>query len=270
MNKLIITDKGILHSESFKETDSEKDKSVYEVLRVVDGIPLFLEDHFNRLLSSVQMSGLNFKMNYSEFEQYFQELCTINHQSDGNVKFVLSGNSIDSRWSFSFIPHSYPSETEYREGVATGLLYAEREQPNAKIIQQNIREKANQRMAEMKFYEVLLVDRNGCITEGSRSNVFFVKGDRFYTAPTAMILAGVTRMKVLECLEELQFAVLEQAVASEEIVEYDAAFLTGTSPKVLPINRIDDHRFRVNNPMIEQLMTTYNSVIESYIASKKH
>ncbi|HET6559318.1 MAG TPA: aminotransferase class IV [Prolixibacteraceae bacterium] len=270
MNKLIITDKGIIHSELRKETDLNKDKSVYEVLRVLDGTALFLEDHFNRLLSSVQMSGMNFKMNYSEFEHHIQELCTFNHQWVGNVKFVLSGDKMESSWSFSFIPHIYPSDAEYRDGVATGLLIAERANPNAKIIQQTVRDKANQMMAEMKLYEVLLVDRNGLVTEGSRSNVFFVKGDRFYTAPTAMVLAGVTRMKVLECLQELKFIVQEQAVASAEIGQYDAVFLTGTSPKVLPINRIDDQRFKAGNPMVEQLRIKYNSMIESYMASKKH
>lgn len=270
MNKLIITDKGILLSESIRETEINKDKSVYEVLRVVEGTALFLEDHYNRLLSSVKMGDVNFYMNYSEFEQHLHELCKINDQTIGNVKFILSGDKMESRWSFSFIPHSYPSEADYREGVSTGLLYAERNNPNAKIIQHTVREKANQMMEAQKFYEVLLVDRNGLITEGSRSNVFFVKGDRFYTAPTAMVLAGVTRMKVLECLQELKFNVQEKAVSSAEIGQYDAVFLTGTSPKVLPVNRIDDQVFKVNNPMVEQLRIKYNSVIENYIGSKKH
>lgn len=268
MNKLVITDKGILRSESYKETDLNKDKSIYEVLRVMDGTALFLEDHFNRLLSSVKMSGKMFKMSYSDFEQHIRELCKINNQLLGNVKFVLSVDHTKSHWSFSFIPHSYPSEVEYTKGVATGLLYAEREQPNAKIIQQTVRDKANQMMAQQNFYEMLLVNRHGLITEGSRSNVFFVKGDRFYTAPTTMVLAGVTRMKILECLQKLKFNVLDQAVAGAEIGQYDAAFLTGTSPKVLSVKNIDDHVFKVGNPMVEQLMSKYNSVIENYLASK--
>lgn len=270
MNKLIITDKGIQHIESIHENDSARDNSVYEVFRITDGIALFLEDHFARLLSSVIIGDVKFDMNFTEFENHVHELCHINHQSVGNVKFVLSGDQNKSRWSFSFIAHSYPTEAAYREGVPAGLLYAERDNPNAKIIQHTVREKANQMMAKKKLYEMLLVDRNGLITEGSRSNVIFVKGDRFYTAPTAMILEGITRMKVLDCLHELQFALIEQAVAVTEIGQYDAVFLTGTSPKVLPVNRIDDHVFKTDNPMVEQLMEKYNSMIESYMASNKH
>ena len=58
-----------------------------------------------------------------------------------------------------------------------------------------IRERPVRLISDNKLYEVLLVDRNGRITEGSRSNVFFVKGNKFYTGPSAMVLVGITRKK---------------------------------------------------------------------------
>lgn len=270
MNTLLVTDKGIFNSEQLSGYELNKDRSVYEVFRLMQGTALFLEDHYDRLISSVQMSGIRFKMEYSEFEQNIEKLSHVNEQLDGNVKFVLLGDSKSSQWSFSFIPHAYPSASDYREGVATGLLYAERENPTAKIVQNTVREKANQLMADKKLYEVLLVDKSGLVREGSRSNVFFVKGDRFYTAPTSMVLAGVTRKKVMECIQEMGRIVVEEAVKDTEITSCDAAFISGTSPKVLPINRIDDQVFKVGNPLVDQLMIKYNSVIEDYMASKKH
>lgn len=270
MNTLRITNKGIVNSDPSNGFDLNKDQSVYEVFHLMGGTALFLEDHYDRLITSVQMSGIRFQMDYPEFEQAIKQLSRVNEQANGNVKFVLSGDSQSSEWSFCFIPHAYPSDTDYREGVATGLLYAERENPNAKIVQNRVREKANQLMADKKLYEVMLVDKSGLIREGSRSNVFFVKGDRFFTAPTSMVLAGVTRKKVLECIREMGRIVVEEAVNSSEVASCDAVFISGTSPKVLPVNRIDDHAFMVGNPMVEQLMIKYNSLIEDYIASKKH
>ncbi|MBC8004776.1 MAG: aminotransferase class IV family protein [Verrucomicrobia bacterium] len=270
MNNLQITDKGIINCDQSKGYDLNKDLSVYEVFRLIQGTALFLEDHYDRLISSVQMSGIRFKMEYPEFELNIKQLSHLNGQLNGNVKFVLSGDNQSSQWSFSFIPHAYPSAADYREGVATGLLYAERENPNAKIVQNTVRDKANQLMADKKLYEVLLVDKNRLIREGSRSNVFFVKDDCFYTAPTSLVLAGVTRKKVLECIREMGSMVVEEAVKSTVIASCNAAFISGTSPKVLPVNRIDDHVFHVDNPLVEQLMIKYDSVIEDYIASKKH
>lgn len=270
MNTLLVTDKGIVNSDQSNVYDLNKDQSVYEVFRLIQGTALFLEDHYDRLISSVQMSGIHFKMEYPEFELNIKQLSNLNGQLNGNVKFVLSGDNQSSQWSFAFIPHAYPSASDYRDGVDVGLLYAERDNPTAKIVQNTVREKANQLMADKKLYEVLLVDKSGLIREGSRSNVFFVKDDRFYTAPTSMVLAGVTRKKVLQCIREMGSVVVEEAVKSTEIASYDAAFISGTSPKVLPVNLIEDHVFKVGNPLVEQLMRKYDSVIEDYVASKKH
>ena len=245
------------------------DRTVYEVIRVIDGVALFLEDHFTRLISSVKIRGLQFRMEFPEFRQNITELTKLNQIKNGNVKFVLTGNELENRWAFSFIPHSYPSTNDYQQGVATGLLYEERENPNAKVIQSTVRDRANQIISDEKRYEVLLVDRNGQITEGSRSNVFFVKDNRFYTAPEAQVLVGITRQKVLECLTELGCPIVEDAVGASEIDCFDAVFLTGTSPKVLPVNCIGSTQFAVNNYFVEQLIAKYNSTIEAYIKERK-
>ena len=103
------------------------------------------------------------------------------------------------------------------------------------------------------------------ITEGSRSNVFFVNGNKFYTAPASKVLVGVTRTKVIECIDELDFTVIEEAVLASQTGMFDAVFLTGTSPKVLPVNSIDSIHFEVKNIFVEQLMAKYNSMIDTYL-----
>lgn len=265
----IVTNNGIRPFSEMEISLINSDRSVYEVIRVIDGVALFLEDHFDRLVSSAKIGGLQLDMELPVFRQNIAELVRINQIKNGNIKFVISESETGNQWSFSFIMHSYPDVTDYLSGVPVGLLFAERENPTAKIIQIAVREQANQLIADNKLYEVLLVDRNQKITEGSRSNVFFVKGNRFYTAPDSMVLAGVTRKKVMECLADLEFPIVEEAVLASEISTFDAAFLTGTSPKVLPVNRIGEINFQVNNIFIERLMVSYNLMIEKYLAKNK-
>lgn len=265
----IVTNKDVILQNELNSMQFDSDRSVYEVIRIIDGIALFLEDHFARLLTSVKIVGLHFEMGLSEFRQKIDELVILNQKPTGNVKFVLSEIENKFQWSFSFIPHFYPGTDEYRMGVATGLLFAEREYPNAKIIQNTIRERANQMVADQKLYEVLLVDRNGMITEGSRSNVFFVNGNRFFTAPASKVLVGVTMVKVFECLRELAFPVIEEAVRASEVGAFDTVFLTGTSLKILPVNCIGTIQISVNNFYVNQLMDKYNSLVEIYIKSQK-
>lgn len=269
MNDFIITDKGIVDIKQELTINVNTDHSIYEVIRLIDGVALFMEDHFERLLSSALISGIQLNMQLSEFGRSIEELMIANGQNTGNIKFLLTTTNNIHHWSLSFIGHSYPTEKDYQQGVPVGLLYAERLNPEAKVIQSSVREKADQIMMDKKLYEVLLVDRNGLITEGSRSNVFFLRENRFYTAPSTMVLSGVTRKKVLECLKELNYPVIEQAVSDDEIRNYEAAFLTGTSPKVLPINAVDECKFQANHRLVSQLMDSYNKKIREYIWSKK-
>lgn len=261
----IVTNNGIIKGNALQIS---ADRPVYEVIRVIDGIALFLECHFERLVSSVQIRGLQLEMGFSEFRHHISELTKINRKLNGNVKFVLYEAENINQWSFTFIPHIYPSPNDYLMGVETGLLFAERDNPNAKIIQNTISEIANQMITDKKLHEVLLVDRNGMITEGSRSNVFFVKGNRFYTAPTTKVLVGVTRTKVMECLVELNFTIIEEAVSISEIGTFDAIFLTGTSPKVLPVHCIDNIQFQAKNFFVEKLMARYDLKIETYLKAR--
>lgn len=267
--KYIISNHGnLLHSEQ-NTTQINSDHSVYEVIRIIDGIALFLEDHYSRLVSSVQMSGFHLEIDFPEFRHNIMELVRLNQIENGNVKFVLAEIGKVNHWSFSFIPHSYPNLVDYHRGITTELLFAERENPNAKVVQNTVRKKANQLIADQNIYEVLLVNRDGLITEGSRSNVFFVKGNQFFTAPAPEVLVGITRQKVLQCLNELAFPIIEESVFASEINKYDAVFLTGTSPKVLPVNCIGVVPFQTDNLYVEKLMIKYNSMIETYFSSHR-
>ncbi len=262
---LILSNEGLIPESSYSGISFHSDQLVYEVIRVIDGVALFLEDHFERLERSMQIQGLKFQMAYPDFKQNIAELVRLNHKMEGNVKFVYSVTKGNVHWAFSFIPHNYPIPEYYQSGVTTDLLFAERQNPNAKVIQLVIRDLSNQMITDRKLYEVLLVDRDGMITEGSRSNVFFVKSDVFYTAPNTMILVGITREKVFDCLNELGYTIVEEAVSAKEIDDFDAVFLTGTSPKILPVTSIGKQMFDVQNPAVGRLINGYNLMIQNYI-----
>lgn len=262
---LILSNTGLMQESSYSGISFHSDQSVYEVVRVIDGIPLFLEDHFDRLAKSMKIQGLTFQMTFPDFKQNIAELVRVNRKMEGNIKFIYAVADVNIHWAFSFIPHSYPTSEEYQLGVVTDLFFAERLNPNAKVIQTGIRDKVTQMISDQKLYEVLLVDNYGLITEGSRSNVFFVKNDVFYTAPAIMILEGITRQKVLYCLNELDFSIVEKAVSVHEISQFEAAFLTGTSPKILPIRLIGSQEFHVRNNAVIKLMDRYNRMIQDYL-----
>ena len=104
------------------------------------------------------------------------------------------------------------------------------------------------------------MNENNLITEGSRSNIFFLKGEALTTAPDNVILNGITRKHILEiCIENnirVEFA----------CVKADAVFITGTSPMVLPFCCIDNNFFNVNIPLIERLRKLYLEKAEASVS----
>jgi len=245
------------------------DQSVYEVIRIIGGIALFLEDHFSRFQQSMKILGISFEMDFQNFKRNIIDLVEKEKTLNGNIMFKYSMSESENNFTFSFVPHNYPGPEDYLHGVTTDLFFAERENPNAKVIQTIIRDGANQAIAKQKLYEVLLVDGDGLITEGSRSNVFFVKDNVFFTAPARKVLVGITRNKVMECLTELEFIVVEEAVSHSEISRCDAVFLTGTSPGILPVRSIGNQIFNTSHPLVIKLMEQYNNLIKKYIQIEK-
>ncbi|MGQ8338959.1 aminotransferase class IV [Sunxiuqinia sp. A32] len=243
------------------------ESAVYEVLRVIGGVPLFWEDHYQRLIHSVELSGFSIKLSQSEFADQLKRLILINEIAEGNIKIDLYRTERSVDIYTYFIPHKYPDLTTYKIGVETSVLHAERANPKAKVHQHGLRETANKLIQTRGIFEVLLVNSNNQVTEGSRTNVFFYKDDQFYTASSDQVLSGITRQKVIQCLKNMGEKLFERNIHLSEISEMNAIFLTGTSPKVLPVRKIDDMIFSVKHKKVLKLMQTFDQFIESYISS---
>ena len=108
------------------------------------------------------------------------------------------------------------------------------------------------------LYEVILVDRDGQITEGSRSNVFFIKNGELYTSLLQLVLPGVTRDKIIEIVRGKGIAVHEDPIPASSVADFDAAFISGTSPKVLPIASLGDVTYDVDDQFLRRLMNWYD------------
>ena len=239
--------------------------SLYEVLRVQDSCCLFLEDHLQRLQESVHLSGFSYTVDLSRFRGLLGNLIYKNSLHQGNIKLVLHFTAPDSPALYAyFIPHAYPVPTMYAEGVDTALFRASRSNPNVKRLVPEIREKINHILLTKNLYEVLLV-KNNSITEGSRSNVFFIQGEKVITPPGDQVLKGIPRNKVIALCNKLNYKLFEKSVFTTQLREMDAVFLTGTSPKILGIRKIGSLVFSVANPIMNSLAEAYDALITAYI-----
>lgn len=258
---IFVEDGQIEHVENLHQ--DKKNEIIYEVLRVVNRKPLFLEQHIRRMEKSFNVINKTFYYEECKIREFIETLINSNNVDNGNIKITID-TGLDTIKLF-FIPHSYPTEEMYSNGIKTILYKGERENPNAKIIQTEFREKVNYEIKNKNVYEALLVDRNDEITEGSRSNIFVIKDNIVITPPVEKVLPGVTRGEIIKLCEELGFEVVEEVITVRGLPFISTAFLSGTSPKILPISTIDEISLDVNNEVLRKLMKEFDIRINKYL-----
>lgn len=241
---------------------------LYEVMRIFNGIPLFLEEHIERLLKSATIKKISIKDKEYYYAQ-ISECIKINSIQYGNIKLKVEQNS-DKQDCYCFqIAHKYPTQEQYEQGVNVSLYQYEREEPQAKVLVPDWRKKAEEIKKEKNVYELLLLNNQDCITEGSKSNLFFIKNKKLYTSLSRTILQGITRKKILQIAKEKKIEIIEQEIPKHDISQFEAAFISGTSPNILAIHQIDDINYDVDNPIIKELSTAYHLIIDKYLENAR-
>ena len=160
LNKYFILNNKIRNCNEFDDNLLSKGKSLYEVIRIIDGNPLFLQRHLERLKNSAELSNVMLWFNESEIKEKLTKLIKENNISIGNVKFVFNFDK-DNTFLAYFVKHHYPSEEDYKNGVKTIFYHGERKNPNAKVINMSFKVAVDKEIKDKNGYEAILVDRNG-------------------------------------------------------------------------------------------------------------
>ncbi len=251
---------------------SEEYFSVYEIVRIEQGVPLFLNEHLKRLFHSFSLENLKIEESKKLLYEEVYRLIRQNDYSHGKIKFVfyfpLYPQSVDYHYLIYFTEAIFPEKAQYQEGVRVGICQAVRNDPNAKVMNTEARKLADQKIRERNVFEVLLVDNGGYITEGSRSNVFFIFEKSLVTPPDEAVLQGIARKNVKEICKENDIPLEIRKVHRSELKQAESVFLTGTSLKVLPVREIDVFKYNINSELLIFLLSAYNRRIEEQISNK--
>lgn len=258
----------ILKNETFHSTGEvtipQGSGLIYEVIRVIDGAALYYAEHYDRFLASAL--GKNAQLPAEEvFLSRIHRFIQAIDVPDFNIKTILDPASGDLYIFRS--PAAYPEPQLYDQGVHTELLAYRRRNPNAKLLNTELTELAQRLRDETGAYELLLTDEQGYITEGSRSNVFFVSAGKLLTSPLDSVLPGVTRQRVIAVARRLDITVIEVPIHSDDLNGCEGAFLSGTSPKILPIASIGQQSYpSARLPLIRTLIAAFDDDIAADLA----
>jgi D-alanine transaminase/branched-chain amino acid aminotransferase len=139
---------------------------------------------------------------------------------------------------------SYP-DSYYKEGVSAITYEGERLMPSCKTGNLLLNYMALEASRRVGGFEALLVNREGEILEGTRSNFFAFRDKKLFTAPSDKVLLGVTRERVIEAAEKQGIKVVFQAPLAKDVLGglYDEVFVSATSMAAMPLNSLDGKSF---------------------------
>lgn len=243
--------------------------SVYEVIKLIGGVPLFFEDHLARMRRSAALMGAGIEKPPARVRAEINELVKKNGCADINVKLVWYPEKERSIFLTYFVRQDFPDDGAYRRGVHTILYEGERRNPQIKAVKTSYRERVRAVREAAGAYEALLVDDKGFVSEGTRSNLFYLIDHRLCTPPSDAVLLGVTRQHVMALCRVLAIDVQEKMLHKDDLNRIEAAFITGTTIDILPIGSIGRLQFAsVGHPVIQTITRAFTDEVSACIAAE--
>ncbi len=243
---------------------------LFETIRVLDKVPLFLDDHLGRLHQSSIVMDLVFDIDLDQIKRNIQLLIEKNDIKDGVLNLYLTGGTR---------PGSL-----YELGLELPLfLGVVRERSSVELapLELGVRQASFQRtpldhlktMAWVKnilekrlapeFNDVLLYDVNDVVLETTTANVFFVKGDHVITPALSDVLPGITRHFLVTRLDECGFFVEEREILLPELTEFDEIFLTNSIYGIISVGSVDGYGALCSGERFRSIKKYYDSSVLS-------
>lgn len=252
------------------------DMGAFTTILVIDKVPVWLEDHLQRLYGNADEIGVHLSdRDKKEIKGLVKKIAYINGDLEHGMRVAIWNLNPNEEFKVSrdlsinsFYP-DLPSEV-YDKGVITITLDFYRPRAHVKSVYAQIQEVTMQSCKKENAFEAILLDDSGRICEGSRSNVFWLRNGTVYT-PFRNMLQGVTRKKIIGLCKRLEIPLEEGDYHIDDLLGADEAFLTGTTKRIIPIHSVNSKPIADGKPgeTTQKLIKAYDRLVEDYIKERK-
>lgn len=220
---------------------------IYEVIPFYEGTSFLLQEHLNRLKYCLNEIYLAFDL--SGFEDLvYGALKRANLRKQDAAVYIQITRGVTPRTHFipqntesTFLMYAFPAQLEGFENRSWKVsLYQDLrwQRCDIKTTSWLANTLANSKSHGLGLNETILY-RDGLVTEGSHSSIFFIKENIVYTHPEGpAILSGITREFVIGLCEELGIEIIEKSVSLSEIGSMDEVFCTGTTTQIMQVSEM--------------------------------
>lgn len=247
--------------------------SVFEEMRVHNGVVWRFEEHLERLADNVGFLGLRTAATSGELVEGAYAAIDANSIKQGRCRITLTPGEFDGQPNTAIIGSQLPEYPKawFENGVdvIVSSMKIFRGDPLAgRDTGCNLwRLIALQEAARKRAHEALLYNDANQLAQASMANVFLVLGGKVFTPPRdTPVTPGITRQAVMDICGKLDISCdCNTPLTVNEMLAADEVFLTNVGVGVRPVVRIERHAVGSEQPgeITKSIMAELAKLIET-------
>ncbi len=249
---------------------------IFDFLRTYRRVPFMLHEHVLRLFRSAEQIGLAMPWSIGEVEEIARQTNRRNAFDDAGIRIVVTGGlspdfmmpAQQSSLAVMVSPIKPASIQSYVDGVWVTTTRIERIMPTVKSLNYIGAIMAVGEANKVGAIEAIYRTPDDLVTEGTRSNLFLVRGGKLIT-PDAGVLPGITRQVALDVAAG-EYEVVTGPVSYADLIGADEVFMTSTTKEITPVVKVDDQIIGSGNPgeCTQDLIERFRVYVERYVAER--
>lgn len=251
-----------IEANTLDEATLQLDHGVYTVFRLYPGQRVFrLGAHLARLRRSADLLGQPFPLEDGWLRDALRRAVDASGIAIPRLRLTVPFTAPDSAL-IMLQPFMPPPDVYYREGVKVTLVDLQRDLPRAKNSQFIQQRQAVLAAKTPDAYELIMVNGDGVLREGTSSNFYTVLDGRLHTAE-ARVLEGIARGLIFEVAPDV-IPLSTEPVHRDALPRIQEAMISSSSRGILPVVQIDQAVIGDGKPgpVYLELSRRYNARIE--------
>ena len=230
---------------------------LYETFRTLNHKPVFLEPHLDRLFKSAQAIDLTIASSQNKIVKMIARVVQQFDDPNQRVRILaVAEKIIIYTSSLNLDPSIY-------KGVSTITVPALRKTPEIKTTDYTTCLEAYKIAENNDCFETILLDKNNQVLEGSRSNVFWIQGEKLFTR-NGDVLPGVTRQTVIS---RSPFSIFYEQLNQLDFDQVNEIFLTNSGSGIIPVVKVNSIQIGTGKPgpITVELLKLYDGWLNNEI-----
>ncbi|MFA5059444.1 MAG: aminotransferase class IV [Candidatus Omnitrophota bacterium] len=246
---------------------------VFETMRACQGRIFFFKEHWDRFCFGLRKLKIKISYSPNEINTISKVVLNANHLDEARLRWEIWREKKIVRFAIVALPYAELSKQKFRRGLKSVIVPVRIDraqgQSRVKSLFYTAYFKAYKLAKEKKCDEAILLNRQGFLAEGSRSNIFVIRKNILLTpALSCGCLKGITRQCILKIAKEKRIICREKNLTEESLFNAQEAFLTNSLWGIIPITFVNGKMIAKGKPgeITSLLSKRYKHLAQQYLA----